>query len=158
MRHVKKGSGRIGQGLRLSGHVLEQIDETHIAVHEVLNLLKRLARFTVQSEIRMAQELDDLVREVEETRGSFNSAKTMIAGLAAKINELATTSGDAVAIKAKAKELAADLNSMQEDFAAATASNPSPGEGGGPQGGVGRGSEGGVGGGGPSEGGVVPPA
>lgn len=69
----------------------------------------------------MNPELEALAAEVEESKGIMISAKTLIEGIAQKLEEAGTD-------KVKLTELKDSLNSGSEELAAAIAANPLPGE------------------------------
>lgn len=69
----------------------------------------------------MANELDDLTTEVEETKGIMNSAIVLIKGFAAA---LAAAGTDPVKLAA----LKTSLDTGSSELAAAIAENPLPGE------------------------------
>lgn len=75
----------------------------------------------IKNQTNMANELDDLTTEVQETKGIMASAKVLIEGFA---DALAKAGTDPVKLKA----LRDDLNTGSEDLAAGIAANPLPGE------------------------------
>jgi ribosomal protein L1 len=112
-----------------------KLDELVYRMREMKHIMRQVVgalNLSINMEYAQMQELDDLRREVNETRGDYNSAKIMIAGFSQKLDELAAAGNDAATLKAGIKEMATELNAMQEDFAAAVTSKPTPGEGGGP--------------------------
>lgn len=99
----------------------------HIANVNIVNDDKKLGEILEGINIlntkidKMANELDDLTTEVQETKGIMQSAKVLIEGFAKKLEEAGTD-------KAKLTALKNDLNTGSEDLAAALAANPLPGE------------------------------
>lgn len=69
----------------------------------------------------MNPELEALTAEVEESKGIMLSAKTLIEGIAQKLEEAGTD-------KVKLAELKESLNTGSEELAAAILANPLPGE------------------------------
>lgn len=92
-------------------------DHTHKLLHEILNKQNS----TLQKLTKMANEIQELTTEVEETKGIMASAMTLIRGFAAA---LAAAGTDPVALT----NLKNSLNAGSEELAAAIAENPLPGE------------------------------
>lgn len=130
------------------------IAEIHRGIFLTLDLLSKFVMHDVKMEEYQMQELEDLKREVSESRTVNGAVKKLLTGLSAKIAELANASGSAQSIKAELSALSQDLNAQQQELTeAVTEHTPAEGHGDQPGGG---GSTGGVGGGGPSTGGVAP--
>lgn len=81
-------------------------------VISIINLLKTN---------KMANELDDLTTEVEETKGIMASAKVLIEGFAAALAAAGTDPAKLAALKTS-------LDTGSTDLANAIAANPLPGE------------------------------
>ena len=83
-------------------------------------LLEKLSLILKQLN-KMNTELEALTAEVEESKGIMLSAKTLIEGIAQKLEEAGTD-------KVKLTELKESLNAGSEELAAAILANPLPGE------------------------------
>lgn len=88
------------------------------------------------------EEMDNLKKEVEETRGSIESFKVYASGLSQKLNAVADSASDAESMRKEIRAVADSLNTMQDDIAKAIAAND-PAVGGGTGGGEQPGSAGG---------------
>lgn len=103
--------------------------DIHVHIHSdtdrKVDQLSELIVQTHQNQITMANELQDLTTEVQETRGIMQSAKAAIEGFAVKLDE-AIRANDPQALIT----LRDELNASSEDLAAAIAANPLPGDGG----------------------------
>lgn len=84
-------------------------------------LIKKSLNSIIYKLNKMANEIEDLTAEVQETKGIMQSAKTLIEGFAEALKNAGTN-------PAKLKALRDDLNAGSEDLAAALAANPLPGE------------------------------
>jgi hypothetical protein len=74
------------------------------------------------------QELDDLMREVQEEKGATASLIALTEGLAAKLNEQADSAKTLQELKASVKAAAQELDDNQRAIVAAVAANPLPGD------------------------------
>lgn len=83
--------------------------------------IKRQLNSIIYKLNKMANEIEDLTAEVQETKGIMSSAKTLIEGFAAALAAAGTN-------PAKLKALRDDLNAGSEELATALAANPLPGE------------------------------
>lgn len=100
------------------GQTGARLDEVSAKLDELL----ALARDNHQRINSMAKEMDDLVREVAETRAGVDSAVTLIQGLRQQLADAGTD-------PAKLAELAASLDAAQTQLAQAVATpgpNPAP--------------------------------
>jgi len=95
-------------------HIIHFDNEHQSEIKQMLNLI-------IKKIEKMANELEDLTTEVEETKGIMASAKVLIEGFAAALAKAGTD-------PAKLAALRADLNTGSEDLAAGIAANPLPGE------------------------------
>lgn len=77
------------------------------------------------------QVVTDLTREIAEVKGANASAKTLIVGLVAKVNELAAAAASGQAVADELAALATSLSDETDALAAAVAANPIPDGGGG---------------------------
>lgn len=93
-------------------------------MERLLNLLLDRSAFEIGMEIQNMINLDDLIREVEETKGAAASSKVLIKGLYQKIRELKVPDP---AVQAKLNELAASLQSAQDELASAVETDPDSG-------------------------------
>lgn len=95
--------------------------QTNIII-AVIGIAIFLAFLSINSKLKkMANEIEDLTTEVEETKGIMASAKVLIVGFAEALRKAGS---DPV----KLKELQASLDTGSSDLAQAIADNPLPGE------------------------------
>jgi hypothetical protein len=87
----------------------------------VLEHLKALTLQLSNMETKMSEELDTLTSEVAETRGVMDSAKVLILGFKAALDEaIAANNPQAL------RDLSASLDEGANDLASAIAANPLP--------------------------------
>lgn len=98
--------------------VWEELEKLRWRVDYMIRQLNRIVRV----EERQVSALDELTREVAETKGAAESAITLIVGLKAKLDEIIAGGNNDPALLA----LAADLDATQTAIADAVAANPIP--------------------------------
>lgn len=95
--------------------------QTNIIIATLLGAIL-LSQLFIHSKLKkMANEIEDLTAEVEETKGIMASAKVLIEGFAAALAAAGTD-------PAKLAELKSSLDSGSSELAAAITANPLPGE------------------------------
>jgi chromosome segregation ATPase len=113
---------------------LKRLDAAVREQNRVLRQVLSALNFNTTMEIAMNEDLkvdmENLRGEIEQTRGDYDSAKAMIAGLSSRLASMAASNSDATAMRQQLREYAANLNTMQEDFAKAVTATPSEGGGG----------------------------
>ena len=98
--------------------VWEELEKVKWRLDWIIRQINRIVRVEEQQ----VAALDELTREVEETKGVAESAITLIVGLKAKLDEIIAGGNNDPALLA----LAADLDATQASLADAVAANPIP--------------------------------
>jgi len=110
----------------LEREILRTLNRIELTTEHHTKLLAQI----LHTEIHTMLDLEELTREVEETKGAAASTKVLVKGIIKELKDLKT--GDP-ATQAKIDQLSKSLQSSQDDLAAAVEENSEGGSAGGIQ-------------------------